>query len=80
MTAGSYFWRPAYVTHGPFFTTNGFIALAWADSAVVNHFIDDPTRTPEQNRREAEQLAPPEDYLTSIAHARGGSGAQGTDT
>lgn len=53
MVAGSYFWRPAYITHGPFFTTDGFVAVMYVDGTLVNHYVDDPRRTPAENRAEA---------------------------
>lgn len=53
MVAGSYFWRPAYITHGPFFTTEGFVAVMYVDGTLVNHYVDDPRRTPDENRAEA---------------------------
>jgi hypothetical protein len=64
---GDYVWRPAYVTHGPFYTVTGYVGLSWVETAVVNHYIDDPRRTVEDNRREAEQLGPPQDFLSQIS-------------
>jgi hypothetical protein len=54
MTAGSYFWRPAYITHGPFYCRDGFLALMYVDSLLINHYVEDPRRTAEENRAEAE--------------------------
>lgn len=57
MTAGSYLWRPPYVTHGPFHSENGCLILVWVDGQLVNHFVDDPSTSPEENRRAALRLA-----------------------
>ena len=54
MVAGSYFWRPAYITHGPFFTTDGFVAVMYVDGTLVNHYVNDPRRTPAENRAESQ--------------------------
>lgn len=58
MTPGSYFWRPAYVTHGPFYSHTGVLMYLWVASTLVNHFVEDPRRTPEENRAEAHAQAP----------------------
>jgi hypothetical protein len=58
MRAGSYFWRPPYVTHGPVRTEGDTVLYVYTDSKLVNHyFTDDGNRTPEDNRREAEREA-----------------------
>lgn len=57
MTAGSYIWRPPYVTHGPFESTAGCVLLVWVNGKLVNHFVDDPATTPEENRRAAQRAA-----------------------
>ena len=58
MRPGSYLWRPAYYTHGPFYTRSGAVIIAWLESAVDSQYVDDPRRTPDQNRRaEARQDA-----------------------
>lgn len=63
MRAGSYFWRPPYVSHGPFYSREGMMALLTVDGPLINHFVDDPRRTVEENRAEAEALGPPRDYF-----------------
>jgi hypothetical protein len=68
---GSYFCRPGYTTHGPFFTRHGFVALQWTSTHVVNHFTDDPLSTREENRRAAASVPPPEDHLTELAVQHG---------
>ena len=50
MRPGSYLWRPAYYTHGPFYTRTGALILAWLEAAVESRYADDPRSTPEQNR------------------------------
>ena len=37
--------------------------LIWTDKPLVNHFVDDPRRTPEENRRDAEAAGPPRDFV-----------------
>lgn len=51
MVAGSYFWRPPFVSHGPFYSRNGSLTFVYFDGPLVNHLMDAPGRTPEQNRR-----------------------------
>ncbi len=53
MRAGSYLWRPPYITHGPFYSGPGAVILVWTPSTLVNHYVDDPGRTPEENRQQA---------------------------
>jgi hypothetical protein len=65
--AGSYFWRPPYITHGPFYSREGFVALVYGDGPIVNHYVDDPRRTVAENRAEALALGPPADYITGPA-------------
>ena len=67
MTKGSYFWRPPYVAHGPFFSLEGMLALIYIDSPLINHFIDDPRRTVEENRAEALAQGKPTDYMGDLA-------------
>jgi len=61
MSPGSYFWRPPYITHGPFYSHGGMIALMTVDGPLVNHYVTDPRRTPEENRAEAQAKPPPVD-------------------
>lgn len=63
MRAGSYFWRPPYVTHGPFYSREGMVSLFRTDAALINHYVDDPRRTPEENRAEAQGRGAPTDFL-----------------
>lgn len=67
MVPGSYFWRPPYVAHGPFFSLNGMLALIYIDSPLINHFVDDPRRTVEENRAEALAQGKPTDYMGELA-------------
>lgn len=63
MRAGSTFWRPPYVTHGPFYSRSGRLAVAYCAGPLVNHFVDDPRSTPEANRARAEAEGPPADWV-----------------
>ena len=55
MEAGSYFWRPPYLTHGPFRSATGGISWLYTDKTLINFFVDDEASTPEQNLVEAER-------------------------
>jgi hypothetical protein len=55
MQTGSYFWRPPYITHGPFRTEKGGISYLYVDKELINFFVDDPGATPESNVVEAER-------------------------
>jgi hypothetical protein len=55
METGSYFWRPPYITHGPFRSTKGGISYLYVDKMLINFFVDDPASTPEANFVEAER-------------------------
>lgn len=50
MTAGSYFWRPPFVSHGPFYSREGSLTFVYFDGPLVNHLHDAPARTPDENR------------------------------
>jgi hypothetical protein len=63
MRPGSYFWRPPYFSHGPFYSRGGMIALMTVDGPLVNHYVDDPRRTPEENRAEALAQGAPRDHF-----------------
>ena len=67
MTKGKYFWRPPYVAHGPFYSRGGMLALIYIDSPLINHFIDDPRRTVEENRAEALAQGQPVDFMGELA-------------
>ena len=49
MSAGSYFWRPPFITHGPFYSATGSLMLVWVPSTLVNHMPVNAASTPEQN-------------------------------
>lgn len=49
MTAGSYFWRPPFITHGPFYSRTGSLMLVWVPSTLVNHVPLSASSTPEEN-------------------------------
>jgi hypothetical protein len=49
MTVGSYFWRPPFITHGPFYSSTGGLSVVWVPSTLVNHVPEGPDSTPEQN-------------------------------
>ena len=49
MTAGSYFWRPPFITHGPFYSETGALMIAWVPSTLVNHVPLSAASTPEEN-------------------------------
>jgi hypothetical protein len=50
MSAGSYFWRPEFVTHGPYRSEVGALCLVRGHGRLLANWIDDPNATPEQNR------------------------------
>ncbi len=51
MRAGSYFWRPPYITHGPFWSQAGCLFLVYTDTLLVDLVADGPLSTPDDNRR-----------------------------
>jgi len=51
MRAGSYFWRPPYATHGPFWSQDGCLFLVYTDTLLVDLVAEGPLSTPEDNRR-----------------------------
>lgn len=51
MDAGSYLWRPPFITHGPFWSDSGAVIFVWTDGELVNHPPARPDATPEENRR-----------------------------
>jgi Domain of unknown function (DUF4437) len=63
MRAGSYFWRPPYVTHGPFYSREGMVSFFTVDGPLVNHYVDDPASTVEENRAQALADGPPKDFF-----------------
>lgn len=75
MRAGSYFWRPPYLTHGPFYSREGMISLFTVDGPLLNHYVDDPRRTAQENRAEAEAAGPPRDVYAGVEPAHGAASA-----
>lgn len=55
MGAGSYFWRPPYITHGPFSSEQGGILFLYTDGKLVNYFTDNPVQSMEENVLQAER-------------------------
>lgn len=49
MTRGSYFWRPPFITHGPFYSRTGSLMLGWVPSTLVNHVPVNASSTPDEN-------------------------------
>jgi hypothetical protein len=49
MREGSYFWRPPFITHGPFYSETGALMLVWVPSSLVNHVPESASSTPEEN-------------------------------
>jgi hypothetical protein len=56
MTAGSYFWRPEFITHGPYWSESGLLTFLRGHGDIYAHWIDDADATVEQNRAYAEVL------------------------
>jgi hypothetical protein len=69
MTPGSYFWRPPYISHGPFYSRSGMVALMTIDGPLVNHYVDDPLRSVEDNRAQAQAAGPPPDHYAESRRA-----------
>jgi hypothetical protein len=59
MDAGSYLWRPPFISHGPFWSDRGAIIFVWVDGELVNHPPERPDSTPEENRRAYERDGAP---------------------
>lgn len=51
MRPGSYFWRPPYVTHGPFWSQAGCLFLVYTDTLLVDLVAESPLSTSADNRR-----------------------------
>ena len=49
MREGSYFWRPPFITHGPFYSDTGALMLVYVPSSLVNHVPKSAASTPEEN-------------------------------
>jgi hypothetical protein len=50
---GSYFWRPPWITHGPFHVGAGSIMYLYSDGPLRNYFTQDQRQTPESNLEQA---------------------------
>lgn len=50
MTAGSYFWRPEFINHGPYWSETGLLVLLRGHGDLYAYWHDDADATPEQNR------------------------------
>lgn len=57
MTAGSYFWRPEYITHGPYWSEMGLLTFVRGHGNIHAHWIEDANATVEDNRAYAAQLS-----------------------
>jgi hypothetical protein len=55
MDPGSYFWRPPYITHGPFSSEQGGIMYLYTDGKLVNYFTDDPEQSMAANIAQAQR-------------------------
>lgn len=55
MDAGSYFWRPPYITHGPFSSDQGGIMYLYTDGKLVNYFTDNPEQPLAENILQAQR-------------------------
>lgn len=54
MHAGTYFWRPPFITHGDTLKREGGLLYVYTDGPLVNFLTTGFERTPEENRRQAE--------------------------
>ena len=50
MTAGSYFWRPEFINHGPYWSETGLLVLLRGHGDLYAYWHDDAGATVEQNR------------------------------
>lgn len=50
LPTGGYFYRPPYISHGPFQCEYGTYAIFRTDSWLVNHFNWNPWPTPDENK------------------------------
>lgn len=53
LPTGGYFWRPAYINHGCFWSKHGCIALARIDGELYNYFHYNPWTNPDENAHRA---------------------------
>lgn len=49
LPTGGYFWRPAYINHGAFYSEHGILGFGRTDGELHNHFHWNPYSTPEEN-------------------------------
>lgn len=56
MRRGSYFWRPEYITHGPYWSEGGLHTFVRGHGDIVAHWIEDADATVDQNREYLERL------------------------
>jgi hypothetical protein len=56
MGPGSYFWRPEYITHGPYWIQSGLHTFVRGHGDIVAYWIENPDATPEENRAYAATL------------------------
>ena len=56
MTRGSYFWRPEYITHGPYRSESGLLCFLRGHGELHAHWIENEHATVEQNRAHAATL------------------------
>ena len=50
MTEGSYFWRPEFINHGPYWSETGLLVLLRGHGDLYAYWHDDASATVEQNR------------------------------
>ena len=56
MTRGSYFWRPEYITHGPYWSDSGLLCFLRGHGELHAHWIENEHATVEENRAHAATL------------------------
>jgi hypothetical protein len=49
LPTGGYFWRPAYVNHGAFYSEHGILGFGRTDGELHNHFHHNAYSTPAEN-------------------------------
>ena len=56
MTRGSYFWRPEYITHGPYRSEAGLLCFLRGHGELHAHWIENEHATVDENRAHAATL------------------------
>jgi hypothetical protein len=56
MTAGSYFWRPEFITHGPYWSESGLLTFVRGHGDIHAHWIENADATVDENRAYAATL------------------------